>query len=84
MQPRANPGIEDAGDPDEAEQTFKFECFLIGYDGQLYDQWIEIGFQARLRDICTFDSVDLLQRQLMLDVAAAQKLAKEWSNGSAF
>src|SRR5206468_3600702 len=58
---------------DESEP--KVEAFLLDYDGDLYDQAIEIDFLARLRDIRRFDSVDQLVEQMNLDVERTRQIA---------
>jgi riboflavin kinase/FMN adenylyltransferase len=74
--------INIGANPTFGEQIFKFECFLIGFQGELYDHSIEIEFVSRLRDICVFDSVDLLKQQLTRDVAAAEQAAGELTDES--
>ncbi len=58
--------------PTFGEQTMKVEVHLIGFQGSLYGQPLEVDFVARLRDIQRFDSVGDLQAQLERDVAAAK------------
>lgn len=59
------------------ERTPKVEAYLIGYQGSLYDQIIELDFLARLRDIERFDSVDRLVAQLDRDVAATCEIVQQ-------
>lgn len=50
------------------EGTLKVEVYLIGFQGDIYEQAIEVDFLARLRDIERFDSVDALVAQMAKDV----------------
>ena len=51
------------------EGGLKIEVYLIGFQGTLYDQPIEVDFLARLREIKRFASVDSLVDQMARDVA---------------
>ena len=51
------------------EGGLKVEAYLIGFQGTLYGQPIEVDFLARLRDIKRFASVDALVAQMARDVA---------------
>ena len=51
------------------------EAHLIGYEGDLYGQDVDIDFLARLRDEQRFDGVDALVAQLRDDVARAAEVA---------
>jgi riboflavin kinase/FMN adenylyltransferase len=62
------------------EQVSKLEVHLIGYDGGLYDRWLEVDFLARLRDIQAFGSVDELRRQLAWDVQSAAAVCQQAGN----
>ncbi len=64
--------------PTFGEHAVKFETHLIGFQGSLYGQPLEVDFLSRLRDIHPFGSVDDLKRQLDADVRAASKLATQW------
>ncbi len=68
--------------PTFAEQAVKFETHLIGFQGSLYGQTLEVDFLSRLRDIHPFDSVDQLKRQLDTDVLDADKLVEQWERSS--
>lgn len=57
--------------PTFGEQADKVEAHLIGFQGSLYGQPIELDFLSRLRGIQKFASVDALKAQLASDVAAA-------------
>jgi riboflavin kinase / FMN adenylyltransferase len=54
--------------PTFGERALKFEVHLIGFQGNLYGQPLEVDFLARLRDIRPFGSVDELKQQLQQDV----------------
>lgn len=57
--------------PTFGEQADKVEAHLIGFQGSLYGQPIELDFLSRLRGIQKFASIDALKAQLASDVAAA-------------
>ncbi|MBN2475765.1 MAG: bifunctional riboflavin kinase/FAD synthetase [Pirellulales bacterium] len=57
--------------PTFAEAELKIEAYLIGFDGDLYGQTVELDFLAWLRDIKTFGSVGQLTAQMDRDVASA-------------
>ncbi len=57
--------------------ALKVEVHLIGFDGSLYGQPLEVDFLARLRSIQPFASVEALKQQLHHDVAAAGRIAAE-------
>ena len=61
--------------PTFGEHALKVEVHLIGFEGTLYGQPLEVDFLARLRDIQPFGSVDALKTQLASDVAAAARIA---------
>ena len=61
--------------PTFGESAKKVEVHLIGFEGTLYGQPLEVDFLARLRDIQTFGSIDELTRQLAVDVDQAVKAA---------
>lgn len=54
--------------PTFGEDAKKLEVHLIGFEGALYGQPLEIDFLSRLRDIHRFDSVEELKAQLARDV----------------
>ncbi len=60
--------------PTFGEAGLKVEVHLIGYQGSLYGQPLEVDFLRRLRDIRPFDSVDQLTAQLACDVEAARQV----------
>jgi riboflavin kinase/FMN adenylyltransferase len=67
--------------PTFGDDAVKVEAHLIGFDGDLYGQILEIDFLDRLRDIRTFGSADELKAQLAIDVARATERSHPPSNG---
>jgi riboflavin kinase/FMN adenylyltransferase len=65
--------------PTFGEQALKVEVHLIGFQGPLYGQPLEVEFLARLRSIQQFGSVTELKSQLARDIAAAQATASPGS-----
>ncbi len=59
------------------EQKQKVEVHLIGYQGTLYEQIVNVAFLARLRDTQAFASVEALRRQLTTDVEASLTKCKQ-------
>lgn len=57
------------------EQRLKVEVHLIGFEGSLYGQPLEVDFLARLRDIQRFENVEALKAQLERDVANSASVA---------
>lgn len=62
-----NPTFDDA--------ARKFEAHLLGFDGDLYGQTLEIDLLARVRDVMRFESSDALKQQLKRDLEAVRALA---------
>jgi len=60
--------------PTFGEQALKIEAHLIGFEGSLYGQPLEVEFLSRLRSIRPFESVEALKNQLNHDVAATIKI----------
>ncbi len=56
------------------ESLRKFEAHLIGFQGDLYGQELEVDFLDRIRDTIEFDSVDALKQQLARDVARVTQI----------
>jgi riboflavin kinase / FMN adenylyltransferase len=48
--------------------ALKVEAYILGFDGDIYGQPVEVDFLARLRDIKRFESVDALLAQMARDV----------------
>ena len=57
------------------EGGLKVEAYIIGFQGNLYDQPIEVDFLARLREIRRFASVDALLAQMAHDVVHTVAIA---------
>ena len=51
----------------------KTEVHLIGFEGNLYGQWLTVQLTSRLRNLKTFASRDELVQQLHLDIARASE-----------
>jgi riboflavin kinase / FMN adenylyltransferase len=64
--------IHIGSNPTFGEQQLKVEVHLIGFDGQLYGEPLEVEFLSRLRGVLAFNGVDELKRQLDQDVRAAR------------
>jgi len=58
------------------------EVHLIGFDGDLYGQRLDVDFLARLRDTRRFESLDDLKAQLAADVARAGAVAAGFPSAS--
>jgi len=54
------------------------EVFVIGYDGDLYQQRLVVYFLARLREQQVFDSEAVFRQQMELDVDQARRLGERW------
>jgi riboflavin kinase / FMN adenylyltransferase len=57
------------------ERRLKVEAYLIGFQGTLYSEPVEVDFLAHLREIKRFDSVDALRAQVARDVEQTLTLA---------
>jgi riboflavin kinase/FMN adenylyltransferase len=57
--------------PTFGETARLLEAHLLGFDGDLYGQEVQVEFVRRLRDIQRFDSAQELEAQLGRDRAAA-------------
>ena len=51
------------------------EAYLIGFDGDCYDQELRLEFLERIRGEKRFDSVDALVEQMHADVEYARTVA---------
>ncbi len=58
------------------------EVHLIGFDGDLYGQRLDVDFLARLRDTRRFESLDDLKAQLATDVARAAAIGAGFPSSS--
>jgi riboflavin kinase/FMN adenylyltransferase len=61
--------------PTFGEDGVKVEAHLIGFQGSLYGQPLEVDFLTQLRDIRPFESVEALIQQLGQDVEQARRIA---------
>lgn len=59
--------------PTFAEHQRKFEVHLLDFQGDLYGQWLNVDFVARLRNTVAFQSIDQLRAQLNTDLAAVRQ-----------
>lgn len=50
------------------DNRIKVECFLDGFDGDLYGQQLDIDLLCEIRSLCSFGSVDELTQQIQSDV----------------
>ncbi|MEM9364475.1 MAG: riboflavin biosynthesis protein RibF [Planctomycetota bacterium] len=50
----------------------KVEVHLLGYDGNLYGQWVDVSLDSRIRTIRQFDSPESLRQQLTQDIAVVR------------
>jgi riboflavin kinase / FMN adenylyltransferase len=60
--------------PTFAEHQRKFEVHLLDFQGDLYQQWLDVEFVTRLRSTQPFASVGQLTAQLQLDIQAVRRL----------
>ncbi len=63
--------------PTFGEQALKIEVHLIGYQGSLYGEPLEVDFLSRLRDTRPFASVDELKTQLHQDIERAAQVVRQ-------
>lgn len=45
----------------------RIETYIIGYDGDVYDETLEVDFLSRIRDSVVFENLDALKAQLAED-----------------
>lgn len=64
--------------PTFGETEQKLEAFLIGFEGDLYDRFLEIEFLARLREVRRFGQVEALVAQMTQDVATTKQIAAQF------
>lgn len=55
-------------------QLSLLECFLLDFEGDLYDERVKVRFVERLRGEAKFDSIEALVEQMDRDVASAREL----------
>jgi riboflavin kinase/FMN adenylyltransferase len=66
--------------PTFGDLGLKVEVHLIGFEGSLYGQPLEVDFLSRLRSIRPFESVEALKEQLQRDIASAARIAADEEN----
>jgi riboflavin kinase/FMN adenylyltransferase len=70
------PGAANIGpNPTFGEEPRKIEIHLIGFQGDLYGQWLAVDFVERLRDTHPFKNVGELVEQLRHDIEQARRIA---------
>jgi riboflavin kinase/FMN adenylyltransferase len=69
--------ISIGSNPTFDETVLKVEAYLLDFQGDLYDQQLQIDFLARLRETRRFDTVDALVRQMAVDVKAVRTIVAE-------
>ena len=52
------------------------EVFLLNFDGEIYDEMLEIYFVEKIRDDIAFSSVDLLKEQIEKDIAQIRDILR--------
>ncbi len=62
--------------PTFGERRRKFEAHLLGFEGDLYDQSLDIELIQRLRDTRPFANVDELKAQLQADIRNVEAIVK--------
>jgi len=73
--------ISVGSNPTFDENELKVEPYLIGYQGSLYEQAVEVDFLARLRDIVRFATVEELVAEMGQDVEAARRIVEQYAEG---
>lgn len=76
---QAYPALTAIGDnPTFGASAQTVEAFLMGFEGDLYGQELELSFLDRLRDIYRFGSVEELKDQIRRDQEIAEKRLAEF------
>jgi len=70
--------ISVGSNPTFDESELKVEPYLVGYQGSLYEQAVEVDFLARLREIVRFASVQELVAQMQRDVESARRIVEQY------
>ena len=70
--------IHVGGNPTFKEDDHKFEVHIIGFEGNLYGQIMEVDMLSRIRGTVSFESAAQLKSQLQQDVAEAREIATEY------
>ncbi len=77
------PGVCSIGERPTVEGAGRaIEVYLFDFEGDLYDQILEVRFVRQLRNEERFDSLDALQAQMARDVAEAREVLMGMSNQS--
>jgi len=63
--------------PSFAGQERRVEAYVLDFDEDLYGEHLALDFMARLREMRTYDRVDLLVAQIDRDVAATRELLRD-------
>ena len=66
--------------PTFGESHRKVESHLLNFEGSIYGKSIEVDFVSRLRDICQFESPELLVKQLKSDVDSTREIARSFAS----
>jgi riboflavin kinase/FMN adenylyltransferase len=72
--------INVGANPTFGEHALKVEVHLIGFEGSLYGEPLEVDFLNRIRDVRPFGGVEELKAQLARDVESAKKIADSASS----
>ncbi len=54
-------------------ESRRVESYIIGYNGDLYGQTIEVELLDKIRDELKFESIDLLREQVLKDIEAVKE-----------
>jgi riboflavin kinase/FMN adenylyltransferase len=63
--------------PTFAGEDVRVEAYLLDFDGDIYEQPMDLEFVARLRDEAKFADLDALIAQIAADVAATRRVLAE-------
>jgi len=64
--------MNQGGRPTFDQAARALEVHLLGFDGDLYGEWLKVEWVARLRDVQRFPSMDALRAQLDRDRSTAR------------
>lgn len=64
--------------PTFGEKARKIEVHLIGFQGSLYGEPLEVSFLSRLREVTTFPDVDALRKQLAIDIETTKQKFQDY------
>ena len=72
-------GLANIGDNPTFEGCYRrLEVHILGFQGDIYDQLLEVRFRAQLRDEIKFPGVGALVAQMHKDEAQTRQLAARW------